>query len=446
MHEFPLIDDMHDQNVGLEVQKPHDSQSRGKRGCTRVKVFPNLDISDVRETLRTKSATFIVARYRFLVPLLIVLCVKLVSSLFVYYFLNMGSSDTYWMTVSWDTEGQNTNMRTVAQQGLRWPYMFLGWDSAWYLSIVMKGYAFSGKSFAFFPGYPSLSWIVNLVLSNPAVSIILLSFIPGILSIPVYQLVMEKYFDNLKALRLTLLYAFFPYVFLFTTVAYGEGLFLLFTMASWYFLKERKIGHAASLASLSTLVRAPGAAMAFPIGLEAYNERKIDANRSRWLLFLALAPLITYSSWLLYCRLTFNSWLPTGWSGMYSFRTLIFDVLPQNGFQPLLEYFKVWPLSPLFIVFVLMTPFLILALILVLFKMDKSLFVYSTAYFVGVLMGGALASIPRFLSFLFPIWLPLTVKLVESKRPNLLTLITCACFLTVGIIFWILFINGIFVA
>ncbi len=388
------------------------------------------------------SSALIKSRYHLIFPILIVLLVKLFCGLFIYAFLNMGSVDTYWMIVNWDTEGQNTNLRTIAQQGMRWPYLFLGWDSAWYFSIVSKGYAFSGKSFAFFPGYPASSWIINLFIHNPAISMIALSVIPGLLSILVYQLVMEQYLDNSKAAKLTLLYAFFPYVFLFTTVAYGEGLFLLLTMTAWYFLKKHKIGMTSVFATLSTFVRAPGAVMLFPVAIEANKTRKDHPRRFLLNVSLAFAPLLAYFSWLLYCRYAFGNWLPTGWGGMYSVSLLLFDLLPHQGLTPLLQVFNIWPYSLLFIPFVLIAPFLIFYVS----RIDKLLGLYSLIYFLGILAAGALASIPRFLAFIFPLWIPLTLKLTESKRSNIAVLITCSVSILIGLFLWINFINGTFIA
>lgn len=123
-------------------------------------------------SLRVKKTFLMKSRYRLLLPLLIVSFAKLSCSYFIYPLLNMGSSNTYWMTVNWDSDGQNTNLKTVLQQGRRWPHLFLGRDSGCYLPIVMKGYAFSSKSSAFFPDLPASSWIINLFLQDPAYSII----------------------------------------------------------------------------------------------------------------------------------------------------------------------------------------------------------------------------------------------------------------------------------
>lgn len=118
---------------------------------------------------------------------------------------------------------------------------FFGWDSAWYLSIVEKGYAFSNQSYAFFPGLPILSWLLNLVLQNSVLTLVVITTFFDVLWIPIYQLVAEIYLDKSKALKSTLLYALFPYVSLFTTVTYSEVLFLFSTLSAWYFFKKQKL-------------------------------------------------------------------------------------------------------------------------------------------------------------------------------------------------------------
>jgi hypothetical protein len=147
--------------------------------------------------------------------------------------------------------------------------------------------------------------------------------------------------------------------------------------------------------------------------------------------------------WLLF--LSFNGWFPpiaqTGWSGLYSFRTLIFTILPESGIQALLDYFNTWPFSFAFIPFLLIAPFLIVAST----RTDKVLALYSATYLLGVLIFGGLASIPRFISFIFPMWLP-AFKLFQAKHANLIALLVCALFFLTGLFLWFSFLNGEFVS
>jgi hypothetical protein len=379
------------------------------------------------------------------VPFFIVLVAKLVASVFVYNVLSMGSSDSYWMSVNWDTQGQNEVLRSVADQGLKWPYVFMGWDSAWYLAIVEKGYAFSSLSYAFFPGLPLFSWLVNMIVQNAAVALIAFSFILGVLWIPLYQLVIENYQDKGKAVESTLFFAFFPYVFLFTSVSYAEGLFLFSTLGAWYFFKKEKMLQSMLFASVAAVSRAPGFVIILPIFIEIVQRYRHSRSplQLKKIVYMSI-PSSCLMAWLLI--LASSGWFPptgqTGWSGMYSFRVLILEVLPQKGAQALLNYFDAAPFSVLFISFLSVAPFLIFALK----KIDKSLSIYAAVYFLGVLAFGGLASIPRFVSFIFPLWFPLTFKMSQTKHSTALTLFACAVFFAIGLFLWYSFLIGEFVS
>ncbi len=198
-------------------------------------------------------------------------------------------------------------------------------------------------------------------------------------------------------------------------------------------------------ASVATVSRAPGFLLTLPIFIETIREYRRSRNslKLRSLFYFAL-PVTCLASWLIY--LSFNGWFPPpsqeGWSGLYSFRALIFSILPEKGIQALFDYFKNYPFSIAFI------PFLLLAsiLILVLARRDKALAVYSTAYLFGVLAFGGLASIPRFVAFIFPIWLPIASKLFQAKRSNLVAVIIYASFFLIGLFLWFSFLNGEFIS
>ena len=269
--------------------------------------------------------------YRFLIPFLMVILAKLIASIVLYAALNMGASPTYWMAVNGDTYGQNAILKEEIDQGSRWLYLFMGWDSSWYLSIIAKGYAFSSQSYAFFPGTPLFSWLINLILRSPALAFVVFSSIAGVLWIPFYQLVAEEYFERGKALKFTLVYAFFPLVFLFTTVAYSEGLFLLTTLAAWYLFKKKKLLPSMISASIAVISRPAGILILLPIAMEMLKPNlRLSHVKLEWRKFLYLAiPLFSFFSWLLYCAETANNWLApfssTAWNDFYSFGCVYFS-------------------------------------------------------------------------------------------------------------------------
>src|SRR3990170_35894 len=156
-------------------------------------------------TYKQRLRLLFVTKYRFLIPLLVVVLAKIIAVVYLFNALNMASTNTFWMAVPWDDYGQNAIFNSVANEGERVPFLFLGWDSAWYLSITAKGYVFSDQSFAFFPALPLFSWLLNLIVQNPVYALIAVSLISGVLWIPIFQLVAEQYTSKSTALVVTLL-------------------------------------------------------------------------------------------------------------------------------------------------------------------------------------------------------------------------------------------------
>jgi hypothetical protein len=154
---------------------------------------------------------------RILLPLLIVVAAKAAAATFIYFSMNVGALGTFWSdptrVFSWP---QNTVFLQNAGFG-QFPFVFLGWDSAWYLSIMERGYAFSLQSYTFSPGLPFFGGLLNIALQNPLVSIVVPSLVFGVLWIPLYQLVAERYMSRQTALASAVLFAFSPYLFLFSS-------------------------------------------------------------------------------------------------------------------------------------------------------------------------------------------------------------------------------------
>jgi hypothetical protein len=387
---------------------------------------------------------------RLLIPLLVVFVAKIAGAAIVYSLLNIQVSGTFWFDVnrvfSWS---QNTVFLENVHLAPRLSYAFVGWDSAWYLSIMTRGYGFSPNSYAFSPGFPIFSWVLSLIFGNPVVSAALCGLVFGILSVPFFQVVAESYISKQKALGLTLLFALSPYVFLFTTVAYSEGLFLFFTLGAWYLFKKGKAVAASGLAAISVLARFVGALLVLPMCL--MSVRKNGARRIRWVAFI-LFPVAAMLSWLAYCQVAANDFLAFGhateWNGLYTVRTLLLEGLPKNGFsvfQTALQNTAAplnW-LSPFAVVVAIAVPPFLIYLVA---KMEKSLAIYALITYVWILMFGALASVPRYISTLFPLWLPLASRLSTSKKSIVFLGIASVVSLIISVSLWFDFLNGLFVA
>lgn len=386
---------------------------------------------------------------RLVTVFLIVVVAKIVTSTLIYFLANVQSSGTFWTDANrvfgWE---QNKVFLENVNKTPNWAYLFVGWDSAWYLSIMTRGYAFSPQSYTFTPGLPLFGKLFSLLFQNPVVSIALCALMFGVLWIPFYQLIVEKYMSKQAALASTLLFALSPYVFLFTSVAYSEGLFLFFTLSAWYLFKKGKVAFAAALAAGASITRTMGVVLVLPMLIESLKQKGSHRLRNVILSFL---PIVSLLLWLVYSQFTAKDWLAlvhtTEWSSLYSLRSLLFEGLPQKGVQAILEVpYQLSPLhwlSPIAITAaIIVPPFLIYKTI----KVEKSLAMYSLAFYVGVMTLGALISTPRFISVMFPLWMALTAKLSQSRKTLAFVLAVLIVFVAVGLDLWISFLNGQFIA
>jgi hypothetical protein len=78
--------------------------------------------------------------------------------------------------------------------------------------------------------------------------------------------------------------------------------------------------------------------------------------------------------------------------------------------------------------------------------MDKWLGLYSAVFLVPVLVSGGLLSLPRFISFIFPLWLALGLKVFKNERTKYALPVIAGVSLVVGMLLWLGFIQGQFIA
>jgi hypothetical protein len=387
---------------------------------------------------------------RILVPFFIVLMAKITGAVFIYYSLNISSAGTFWSDPNrvYDWVQNNVFLTNFGGEE-KWALTFLGWDSAWYLNILTNGYSFSVQSYTFSPMFSFFGALTNLLLQNSAGSLVLTALIFGVLWIPIYQLLAENYIGKTAALLSTILLAFSPYLFVFTTVAYSEGLFLFFVLTAWLLFKKGKLLGATAFAIIAPLTRIMGIIVVFPM---LYWSLKQKANRIRNVI-LCLLPVASLIGWFVSLGIFTGDYLAPAhtseWQGLYSFRTLLTQGIPQYGIQAILDAPLQLPpitshwLLPFAVIFALFFPLFMLYSI---WKIDKPLWIYALAGYVGILFFGALVSTPRFVAVLFPLWIPLTARLSGSKKSLIITAVAAGTFFVVALDLWISFLNGEFIA
>ncbi len=314
---------------------------------------------------------------------------------------------------------------------------------------MTKGYDFSIQSYTFSPVFPFFAKILNFVLQSPMISLVLTACVFGVLWIPLYQLLAEGYIGKKAALLSTLLLAFSPYVFTFTTVAYTEGSLLFFVLGAWLLLNRGKIFGAAAFAMIAPLTRTMGILIVLPM---LYVSLKQKTHRIRNIL-LSLLPIASLTMWFASLGISTGDFLAplhtSEWSWLYSFRTLLTEGIPRYGVKALLDApYQPSPIAthwllPIAEVLSLLFPILLFSRT---WKKDKSLWIYSFAGYIGILYFGALVSTPRFIAVLFPLWIPLTAGFSGSKKSIIIATIVAISFYIIALDLWVNFLNGQFVA
>lgn len=364
--------------------------------------------------LTERFRLFLKENIRFFYPVLIVVSAKLLCSIVFYYSFNLSSTDPPWISI-WDRN-------SIGDPSVRWPFLYHGWDSGWYFGIVFRGY--STPAYAFFPGYPISIYVFNLITKDIFASAALCSLIFGVAWIPFFQAVAEHYLTRETASKVTLLAAFFPYVFLFTTVAYSEPLFLFACVASWYFYLNDKILKASFLAAVATITRMVGILIVLPIFLDLLHR----GERKR--LLYTLIPPISLFAWLSYCFVNTGDWFApitaqNKYWEIYSFPKWLVNFISNQRMIEILS-----ELSGVILIILTST------LIYYGRKVDWRLTIYSVTSFLVILCLASMWSISRYLSFIFPIWIALGTRTLQGKWRNILTAALCVFFFSIAFFLW----------
>lgn len=184
------------------------------------------------------------------------------------------------------------------------------WDAVHYIDIATIGY--HGTDMAFFPLYPLLIAGLGGLIGNHLVAGLIVSnaaLFFGLLYL--YKLV-EHEFDRGVARRAIFYISIFPTAVFFSAV-YTESLFFMLTVASFYYMRERRWWIAGIIGFFAALTRVEGVLLIVPFIIEwatanwALLRDPFDPQRSKDLgkALLNLLPLIVicaglglYMAWL----------------------------------------------------------------------------------------------------------------------------------------------------
>jgi Gpi18-like mannosyltransferase len=178
------------------------------------------------------------------------------------------------------------------------------WDTGHFITIATRGYIDWWRT-AFFPLYPLLIHVVNMVISNAVLAGLIVSNLTGLGALVVFYRLVDADFGEDLAYRSVLYYALFPMGF-FLAAAYSESLFMLLTLSSFYAMRR---GHwwLAGLAGLfASLTRAAAVPLLVPFAYEYLRQHHFRLRALSLNVLGLLGIPLGIALFSLYCFFTFH--------------------------------------------------------------------------------------------------------------------------------------------
>ncbi|MBI4058811.1 glycosyltransferase family 39 protein [Candidatus Microgenomates bacterium] len=337
-----------------------------------------------------------------------------------------------------------------------WVWIWANFDGRHFLDIVTNGY--QNFNFAFFPLYPLLVYLLNIIFKIPSlyagILISLVSFYLGLWV--VYKIIRIDYPERLANFALILL-SFFPLAFFYQAV-YPDSLFLLLSTSSFYFARRGRWHLAGVFGGLTVLTRLSGLALLPALAVEWYLQNEALFKKKKFFIskksmmkflktgFIALSltglGIIIY---MMYLQIFFGDFLLFQKS-MIAWHQQRFIMPAQTIFRyiKILIYVDKHLLVYWIAILELATTILYIALsIFVLKKVRLSYGVFMLVLLALISFTGVLAGTPRYILHLFPGFLGLALLIKDRKH---VIFITGVIYLILGFLLTGLFTRGYFVS
>ncbi len=280
------------------------------------------------------------------------------------------------------------------------------WDAVHYLDIATNGY--HGTDMAFFPLLPLLIGILGKVMGNHLIAGLVISNVALFFALLFLYKLVEHEFDRTVARRAIFYISIFPTAVFFSAV-YTESLFLMLTVASFYYMRERRWWLAGAIGLLASLTRVEGVLLAVPFAIEwwsAYRENTVAGLKNLVPIVLIPLGLVLFMVYLwvlngdpLYFSHVQSHWnrqLAAPWTSVgNSFHKIATAVGPQTIAQQILE--------------LVFTALMIGVLVGGWRKLKASYVAYMGLSVLMPLCTSSLMSMPRFALVLFPMFVILAL-------------------------------------
>lgn len=333
--------------------------------------------------------------------------------------------------------------------------LFWGWanfDGVNYLSIAQKGYIAGIFQHSFFPVYPILIRLIapDGALLSLAISGLLIANLFFLTSLFFLWKLLELDYPKKVILLSICSLLFFPTSFFFGSL-YTESLFLLLTLASFYFARRGNWFIAGFAGFLAAGTRIYGILLFPALLVEWFGQNKTNREPTKYLsmLPLLLIPLgLAGYMWFLY-KTTGNP---------LSFYTELSIFGEQREGKFILLYQVFWRYAkmlltvsrydPLYLTILLEVATSLLALVLIIWgylkKLRPSYLTFAGLGYILPTLTGSFSSFPRYVLVLFPVFIMLGLFL--SERGKITKTVIFVIFTTLLVIETMLFIRGYWVA
>jgi Gpi18-like mannosyltransferase len=165
-----------------------------------------------------------------------------------------------------------------------WLGLWQRWDALRFVDLAQHGYHGPGRGehlIAWLPVYPLAIRLAHVFIPNWHVAAVVFSNLCCAAALCYLFLLAELEYDAGVARRAVLFCAVFPTAY-FLHAAYSESIFLLFTVAAFYYGRRGRWLPCALLGMLATGTRIPGLAILPPLALEYLQQRNFHWRKIRW--------------------------------------------------------------------------------------------------------------------------------------------------------------------
>ena len=280
---------------------------------------------------------------------------------------------------------------------------FVSWDALWYVDVATHGYSFNESrqsNVNFFPLYPALVSVGAAATGNVWLSAFLISNLALVGALYFFYRLARMDYDAPSARRALVYLLVFPASF-FLSIPYTESLFLLLSVAAFYFARKQDWAMAAAAGFLAGMTRPVGIILVVPLAMEYLSSRRAGP----WLAF-ALAPAAGMAAYFAFLWAKLGE--PLAWLRMQHFFSRgFFTENPSNYFLGTI----VWPwvlLTPRYAEEWLSLAFWVIGfavLALALFRRVRAPYAaYLLLTFAAMFTGGLITSAHRYLMMAFPLF------------------------------------------